>query len=226
MRCSSLLQQRGLGAIHRRVPGLGDHAVTDEQGLPVVDGEGFVFVVNHLAARAKHVDLVRQLGADGRGARARPERRRLFAQPVAIQPISVQKIVCALEIAHALEGRAHVLVVFVALHAEVIVHGKQVQQMHQAHLHGVQIHEVQRVENTGGFSERHAVLLPGAHPATGMTLANQHGLQRHVRGCLESPGVGEQVAAKNMLHVHAHLAGGQRHPAGGLGAHFGVDGYR
>ncbi len=70
MRRSSLSSSAGRGAIHRRIPGLGNHAVADEQGLPVVDGEGLVLVVDRLAARAEHVDLVRELVAHGRGARA------------------------------------------------------------------------------------------------------------------------------------------------------------
>ena len=114
MRRSSLLEQLGRCAVDGRVPGLGKHAMTDEQCLPVVDREGLVFVVDGFAARAEHPDLVRELPADGRGARARPELDVASGSAVAIQ-----HVVRGLEVAHALEGRPQVLVVFVAFDAEV-----------------------------------------------------------------------------------------------------------
>ena len=66
-------EQLGRRAVHGRIPGFGNHAMADEQRLPVVDGECLVFVVDGFTARAERVDLVRQLG-DGAAARARVQK--------------------------------------------------------------------------------------------------------------------------------------------------------
>src|SRR6187431_3003202 len=66
-------QQVGRCAIDSRIPGLWQHAMTEHQCLPVVDREGFIFVVNDFAARPEYPDPAQEVTADGRKPRPLPE---------------------------------------------------------------------------------------------------------------------------------------------------------
>jgi hypothetical protein len=92
------------------------------------------------------------------------------------------EIVRALEISRMRPNAArHFALLFITLHAEVRLHREQRQQVHQAHLHGVQVHEVQRIEYAGGlpmatqFFSQAFVRRPGWRSRT------NDGLQRHAR---------------------------------------------
>ena len=86
-----------------------------------------------------------------------------------------------LEVADALERRAHVLVVFGALDAVVGLHRKQVQQVHQADLHGLQVHAVDRIENARGLADGHAVALPRDSASARIAGSHRDPVQRHAR---------------------------------------------